>query len=142
MIYNIFIKEHISVDFDLDVHYRYLISRNLYLVWLTEEAESFNWIFQVAFSVLLLSFDESELNISIEITTLVLEWDLKLLDSICFLDSERDYLLICLFVCKLSHALDEWVIEVSDEENIKFLWCTLCNWYKTLVAYLLFRRSC
>ena len=85
------VQQHISIYFDLNCQDGDLVCRDLQLVWLAVEAKAIDWFKRKLFLRLVLlnlGSNECELNIRIEVSREVLEWELELLDTLCLLYCE------------------------------------------------------
>lgn len=104
---------------------------NLQLVWLAIPREALDWIHEASFDLIFLRCcsDECKLDIRVKVLAHVSERKLELLNSCCLLDCKRHDLLIGCLIQKLSLTLDNWVVEIAEEEDFDLLahWLFLEN---------------
>ena len=117
------VQKHISIDLNLDCQNGNLVRGNFQLVWLAVKTKAVDWLsflFSERAIFLVSGSDESKLNVGIEITTQVLEWQLELLNSLTLLHSKGNQLRIGIFIVQLLHALDPGIVKVAQEQHLNF----------------------
>lgn len=96
LVHSVFVKEDVGVDLNLHRHYRNLVCGDFHLVRLAVEVQALDGLHHAlpllnsVHGQLLLSSDEGELKVGVQVVAGVLERQLELLDALVLLDSEGD----------------------------------------------------
>jgi len=124
-----FVQQLLSIDLDLNGKNLNLISGYLHLVGLAVKRKAVDGLHNSVVHVsdgdgfvhLVLSSDEGELDVGVEVTAGVLEGHLELLNSASFFNGEGDNVHACCAVVELSHAPDWRVVEVAEKKDFNLL---------------------
>ena len=106
--------EAVHVCFDLHRQHAYLFGINLQLIWLAIEREALDNVRHLSG---LCSY-ESEFNVGIKVAAQVFEGKFEFLNAIHLFDSEGHDILPSGLVYQLPHALDLWIFQVAQQQNL------------------------
>lgn len=95
-----------------------MVGADLQLVWLAIETQRVNGIDEPIFCIWSLSTDESELDVRIQVRAEILERQFESLDTLRFLDGQRNYLGVGSLVEKLLHAFYLGVVEIAKQKYV------------------------